>query len=113
MKHVEIDRIYRNIPLDEIPWNIETPPDALVALVESGEVEPCRTIDLGWGTGKYRETRLGTILYFSSEDELKDLFEPCFHIIDLRTIEISGKFGPHIANYAFMEKSQKIGKYLM
>lgn len=210
MEQVEMDRIYRNIPLEEIPWNIETPPDALVELVESGKVEPCKTIDLGcgagnyaiylaskgfdvtgvdispmaikivkenakekrvkcnflvadvlgdleevvkgtfdfaydWellhhifpekrkkyvenvhrilnpggkylsvcfsekdpqfgGSGKYRETPLGTILYFSSEDELRDLFDPYFNIIDLRTIEISGKFAPHIANYTFMEK---------
>jgi len=65
------------------------------------------------GSGKYRETRLGTILYFSSEDELRALFEPYFHIKGLKTIEISGKFGPHLAIYAFMEKSRKISKYLM
>ncbi len=209
MKQIEMDKIYRNMPLEEIPWNIETPPDALVELVNSGKVKPCKTIDLGcgagnyavylagigfdvtgidispaaikiarenakkkgvkcnflaadvlgdldevretfdfaydWellhhifpdkrkkylknvykilnpggkylsvcfsekdpqfgGSGKYRETPLGTILYFSSEDELRDLFDPYFNIIDLRTIEISGKFAPHIANYTFMEK---------
>ncbi len=209
MKQVEIDKIYRNMPLEEIPWNIETPPDALVELVDSGKVKPCKTIDFGcgagnyaiylasvgfdvtgidispsairtakenakkkrvkcnflvadvlgdldevkqtfdfaydWellhhtypekrkkyvenvyrilnpggnhlsvcfsekdpqfgGSGKYRETPLGTILYFSSEDESRDLFEPYFNIKELKTIEISGKFAPHIANYAFMEK---------
>ena len=55
------------------------------------------------GSGKYRTTPLGTILYFSSEDDLKDLFTPRFTIIDLRTIEISGKFAPHLANYCFAE----------
>ena len=209
MKQVEIDIIYRNMPLEEIPWNIETPPDALVELVETEKVKPCKTIDLGcgagnyaiylasigfdvtgidispsatktakenakkkrvkcnflvadaigdldevkqtfdfaydWellhhiypekrkkyvenvyrilnpgrkylsvcfsekdpqfgGSGKYRETPLGTILYFSSEDELRDLFEPSFNIKELKTIEISGKFAPHLANYAFMER---------
>lgn len=209
MKRVEMDKIYRNMPLGEIPWNIETPPDALVELVESGKVKPCKTIDFGcgagnyaiylanigfdvngidtspsaiktakenakkkrvkcnffvadvlgdldevkqpfdfaydWellhhiypekrkkyvenvyrilnprgnylsicfsekdpqfgGSGKYRETPLGTILYFSSEDELRDLFEPYFNIKELKTIEISGKFAPHLVNYAFMEK---------
>lgn len=209
MKQVEMDKIYRNMPPEEIPWNIETPPDALVELVESGKVKPCKTIDFGcgagnyaiylasigfdvtgidispsaikiakenakkkrvkcnflvadvlgdsdeikqsfdfaydWellhhtypekrkkyvenvyrilntggnylsvcfsekdfqfgGSGKYRETQLGTILYFSSEDELRDLFEPYFDIKELKTIEISGKFAPHLANYAFMEK---------
>jgi len=209
MQQVEMDRIYRNMPLEKIPWNIETPPDALVELVDSGKVKPCKTIDLGcgagnyaiylasigfevtgvdisptaikiakenaekkgvkcnflaadvlgdldevketfdfaydWellhhifpekrkkyvenvhrilnskgkylsvcfsekdpqfgGSGKYRETPLGTILYFSSEDELRDLFNPYFNIKELKTIEISGKFVPHLANYAFMEK---------
>lgn len=206
---VEMDSIYKNIPLEEIPWNIETPPDALAELVDSGKVTPCKTIDLGcgagnyaiylasigfdvtgidispvaieiaeenakkkgvkwnflvadvlgdldevketfdfaydWellhhifpdkrkkyiknvyriinpggkylsvcfsekdlqfgGSGKYRETPLGTILYFSSDDELRDLFEPYFNIKELKTIEISGKFAPHLANYAFMER---------
>lgn len=204
-----MDKIYRNRSLDEIPWNIEEPPKALVELVESGKVKPCKTIDLGCGTGnyaiylanigfdvtgidisptaikiakenatkraakcnflvadvlgdldevnetfdfaydwellhhifpgkrkkyvenvykivnpsgrylsvcfsekdpqfggsgKYRETPLGTILYFSCENELRDLFDPYFDIKELRTIEISGKFSAHIANYAFMEK---------
>lgn len=46
-------RIYRKIPLNEIPWNIETPPDVLVELVDSGKVKPRKTIDLGCGTGNY------------------------------------------------------------
>ncbi len=53
MKQVEVDKIYRNMSLEEIPWNIETPPDALVELVESGKVKPCKTIDLGYGAGNY------------------------------------------------------------
>ena len=56
------------------------------------------------GSGKYRETPLGTLLYFSSEDELRVLFEPHFHLQDLRTIEIRGKHVPHLAIYAFMDK---------
>ncbi len=209
MTQLEIDRIYREMPLEKIPWNIDTPPDALVKVVKSGEVKCCRTIDLGcgagnyaiylasigfevtgidisptaikiasenarkkgikcnflvadvvgdleevketfdfaydWellhhifpekrkkyvenvyrildprgkylsvcfsekdpqfgGSGKYRETPLGTLLYFSSEDELRDLFEPYFDIKELRTIEIRGKPAPHLANYAFMER---------
>lgn len=206
----EMDKIYKDLLPEEIPWNIETPPEALVELVESGKVRPCKTIDLGcglgsyaiyfakagfdvtgvdispiaikmakkkagersvkctflvadvlgdlekvlkqtfdfaydWellhhlfpekrkkyaenvyrilnrggkylsvcfsekdpqfgGSGKYRKTPLGTTLYFSSEDELRELFEPYFNIICLRTIEISGKVAPHIAIYCFMEK---------
>jgi SAM-dependent methyltransferase len=205
----EMERIYKNIPLERIPWNIETPPDALVELVDGGEVKPCNTIDLGcgagnyaiylaskgfevtgidispaaikiakenaekkgvrsnflvadvlgdldevtetfdfaydWellhhifpekrkkyvenvhkilnpkgkylsvcfsekdpqfgGSGKYRETPLGTFLYFSSDDELRDLFEPYFRIIELEVIEVCGKFLSHLANYAFIER---------
>jgi SAM-dependent methyltransferase len=207
-----MDEIYRNIPLEEIPWNIETPPDALVELVNNGKVKPCKTIDLGCGTGnyaiylasvgfdvtgidisstaikiakenakkkrakgnflvanvlskldevkerfefaydwellhhmfpeqrrtyvenvhrilnpkgkyltvcfsekdrgfggsgKYRETRLGTILYFSSEDELRDLFVPYFTIKEIKTIGIRGKPTSHQANYVFMERKSK------
>jgi SAM-dependent methyltransferase len=213
MKQVEPDEIYRNVPLIEIPWNIETPPEVLVQLVESGKVLPCEVIDLGcgagnyaiyfahkgfnvtgvdispmaikfakenakkkkvkcnflvtdvvddlvnvvkktfdfaydWevlhhifpekrkkfiqnvygvlnpggkylsvcfnekdaqfgGSGKFRNTHLGTVLYFSSEEELNDLFNSYFDIIELKTIEIGGKSVPHIVNYAFMEKKSE------
>ena len=30
MNQAEMDRIYSEMPLEKIPWNIETPPDALV-----------------------------------------------------------------------------------
>ncbi len=56
------------------------------------------------GSGKYRETPIGTVLYFSSEDELRGLFEVHFRILELKTIEIPGKEAPHLAVYAFMEK---------
>lgn len=205
----EIDDVYKDMSLDEIPWNMETPPPPLVELVDSGKVEPCKAIDLGcgagnyaiylagrgfqvtgadsspaairiakenakikgircdfivadvvddpdkldqswdfaydWGllhhlfpeqrlkyvknvrrilnpkakylsaclsekdtgfggTGKYRKTRLGSTLYFSCEDELRQLFEPYFEIIDLRTVQISGKSEPRAFNCAFMER---------
>ena len=211
MRQTEMDNIYSDVPPEEIPWNMQTPPAALVRLVESREVKPCKTVDLGCGTGnyaiylanrgfdvtgidispaaitiaeqnaktksikcnflvadvlgnlqqfdqafdfaldwallhhifpqcrtkyvenlcrilkpgakclsvcfsekdpqfggsgKYRKTPLGTILYFSSEDELSDLFNPYFKIKELKTIEISGKFAPHLANYLFMEKQR-------
>lgn len=204
---VDMDKIYRDVPLENIPWNIETPPRALVELVESGKVKPCKAIDLGcgagnyaiylaskgfdvtgidvsptaigiakenarkkgvrckfivadvlgdlheiketfdlaydWellhhifpderekyvenvrrllnpggrylsvcfnendpgfgGTGKYRKTRLGTVLYFSSLEELKGLFEPYFKIEKAKTVTILGKGVEHIANYVFM-----------
>jgi len=202
MKYADVDRIYQTMPLDNIPWNSETPPDALVNLIQNGIVQPCRTVDLGcgagnyaiylaglgfdvtgvdssptaikiagkntkkrgarcrfivadllgdlhevtdtfdfaydWeflhhifpedreayirnvykitnpgatyfsvcfaesdpqfgGSGKYRTTRIGTTLYFSSESELMDLVSPYFTIRKLKTIDVSSKFGPHRA----------------
>ncbi|TSA56095.1 class I SAM-dependent methyltransferase [bacterium] len=199
--------------MNEIPWNIETPPNVLVELVDSGKVKPCKTIDLGCGTGnyaiylasagfdvtgidisptaikiakenakkkgikcnflvadvlgnlnevkgtfdfaydwellhhifpeqrriyienvykvlnprgkylsvcfsekdpefsgsiKYRKTRLSTILYFSSEDELRDLFEQYFNIKELKTIGIRGRTTSHLVNYAFMERRSRL-----
>jgi methyl halide transferase len=209
MKYADIDRIYQKIPLDKIPWNSKTPPDALVDLVQGGKVRPCRTVDLGcgagnyaiylagqgfdvtgidsspiairiamenaraqgaacrfivadllgdlhevvetfdfaydWellhhifpedradhvqnvhnilnpgalylsvsfseedpqfgGRGKYRSTPIGTTLYFSSESEVQELFSPYFVIRDLKTIDVSGKFGPHRAVYVLSER---------
>ncbi len=48
-----MDKIYRDVPLEDIPWILEIPPDALTQLVESGKVKPCKSIDLGCGTGNY------------------------------------------------------------
>ena len=56
------------------------------------------------GSGKLRQTPLGTVLYFSSEEELRELFSPRFAVRTLKTIEVEGKRGPHLMNYAFMEK---------
>jgi cyclopropane fatty-acyl-phospholipid synthase-like methyltransferase len=56
------------------------------------------------GKGKYRHTPLGTHLYFSSENELRRLFQRFFRIDELSTIEISGKGSFHNAHYALMEK---------
>ncbi len=53
MKQIEIDKIYREMHAGDIPWNIETPPKALVELIESGKVKPAKTIDLGCGAGNY------------------------------------------------------------
>jgi 2-polyprenyl-3-methyl-5-hydroxy-6-metoxy-1,4-benzoquinol methylase len=53
MKQIEIDEIYQKTPLEWIPWNVETPPAELVALVDSHVVTPCRAIDLGCGAGNY------------------------------------------------------------
>jgi len=209
MKNVDMDKIYRDVPPDKIPWNIEKPPEALVQLVDDGKIKPCKAVDLGCGTGhyaiwlagrgfdvtgidisptatnmaeenaakkggkcnflvadmlgdlkaldetfefaydwevmhhifpetrqkyvenvykllkpggkylsvcfseenpqfggsgKYRETPIGTVLYFSSEGELQELFERYFRVEELKTIQIKGKYEPHLAVYALMEK---------
>lgn len=56
------------------------------------------------GQGKYRKTPLGTTLYFSSEEELRKLFMPHFEIQELRTVEVRGKYAPHLAVCAFMTR---------
>jgi SAM-dependent methyltransferase len=198
MQTAELDEIYRKVPLERIPWNIETPPDVLSRLITSGKVRPCRAIDLGCGAGNYavwlaglgyevtgvdsslaaiqiarrraeeigfrctfvaadllgdlhqvegtfdfaydyellhhllpeeravyiknvhrltnphaiylsvcfseedpqfggngktRKTPLGTILYFSSEEEIRDLVSPYFTIRHLKTVDHAAKFG--------------------
>jgi SAM-dependent methyltransferase len=205
-----MDQVYRRLLPEEIPWNVEEPPQPLVELVQAGKVRPCRAIDLGCGTGnyaiylasegfevtgvdisptairiarknaekravrcdfvaadvlgdlaqvegtfdfaydwgllhhilpenrqryvenvlgrlndkgrylsvcfsdkdtcfegrgKYRDTSLGTVVYLSSEEELRELFEPFFFIKELKTIQIRGRSAAHLAIYAFMEKS--------
>jgi SAM-dependent methyltransferase len=49
------------------------------------------------GPGKYRSTRIGTTLYFSSESEILNLISPFFSIRELKTINITSRFGPHRA----------------
>jgi hypothetical protein len=48
-----MEDIYRKIPLEKIPWNIENPPDALIGLVERGQVFPRGTIESGCSAGNY------------------------------------------------------------
>ncbi|MCK9590583.1 MAG: class I SAM-dependent methyltransferase [Methanoregula sp.] len=210
MQTEEIDAIYKKVPLERIPWNIESPPDVLIDLVKSGRIRQCRAIDFGCGAGNYavwlarlgfdvtgvdssptaiqiardnaekkgvqctfviadllgdphpvegtfdfaydyellhhllpeeravyiknvyrltrpratylsvcfsdedphfggrgksRKTPLGTLLYFSSEDEIRDLVSPHFHILELKTMEVAAKFGgTHKAIYILCER---------
>jgi 2-polyprenyl-3-methyl-5-hydroxy-6-metoxy-1,4-benzoquinol methylase len=55
--------------------------------------------EFGGSGKKYRESPSGTRLYFSSQNELRELFEPHFHIIEAKIIRM-----PHIENYFLMEK---------
>lgn len=48
---------------------------------------------------KYRESPGGTRLYFSSQDELRELFEPHFRVIEDKIIRT-----PHIENYFLLKK---------
>jgi len=61
------------------------------------------------GRGRYRTTSIGTVLYFSSEEELRALFTPGFSIRRLETIEVAGKRGPHLAVCAFMRRKLRWG----
>ena len=61
------------------------------------------------GAGKYRTTPLGTTLYFSSERELRELFEPLFRVDELRTVEIPGKYQPHRAVAGLMTRREPGG----
>jgi SAM-dependent methyltransferase len=55
------------------------------------------------GKGKYRKTPIGTELYFSDENELRNLFETEFLILESRVLKIPGKTDSHIVNYFLME----------
>lgn len=49
----EMERIYRGMPPDQIPWNLPGLPRTLRDLVERGAVLPGRTVDLGCGAGNH------------------------------------------------------------
>jgi hypothetical protein len=53
---------------------------------------------------------LGTVLYFSSEGELRALFESHFTILDLLTVEVRGTTTSHLASYSFMERKEVASK---
>lgn len=56
------------------------------------------------GGGKYRKAPIGTTLYFSSEEEIHELFSQYFRILELKIIQIEGKPHAHFAVYALMKK---------
>ncbi|MHA2390503.1 MAG: class I SAM-dependent methyltransferase [Promethearchaeota archaeon] len=53
MKLDDMDKIYRERPLEKIPWVYETPPAILIELVEKHIIKPCKTIEFGCGIGNY------------------------------------------------------------
>ena len=58
------------------------------------------------GEGKWVRTPLGTLLYLSSEREIAELFEPVFRVDELRTVEIAGRHGTHVAIKALMSRRE-------
>lgn len=48
-----MNRIYAGTRPGDIPWNRESPPAALGALVETGAITPCRAVELGCGAGNH------------------------------------------------------------
>ena len=54
----QMEKIYREMSPDDIPWNIETPPEILQALITKNVLRPCRVIELGCGAGNY-------VIYFA------------------------------------------------
>lgn len=49
----QMNKIYRSIPPDKIPWNMETPPAILQNIVDTGKEGPCKAFELGCGAGNY------------------------------------------------------------
>ena len=49
----DLDDIYRNVPFDQIPWHSVSLPAAVTDLLSMGTIHPCRTVDLGCGTGTH------------------------------------------------------------
>ena len=48
-----MNKIYSGMDLDNIPWNIETPPEILQDLIRLKKLPPCKIIELGCGAGNY------------------------------------------------------------
>lgn len=47
----EWDRVYREYPLEELPWELGHPRRTLVELIEKGRIKPCKALDVCCGAG--------------------------------------------------------------
>jgi SAM-dependent methyltransferase len=56
------------------------------------------------GGGKFRRTPLDTTLYFSSLEEIGELYAPLFRVLELNTKLIAGKYGTHMAIVALLQR---------
>jgi len=48
-----MNKIYGGMDLNNIPWNVETPPEIFQDLIRSKKLPPCKIIELGCGAGNY------------------------------------------------------------
>ena len=54
---------------------------------------------------KFSISPVGTKLYYTSQEQIKELFEQHFDVVELRLTKILGRFGQeHTANYCLMKK---------
>lgn len=53
MLKAQMDNIYKNIALPDIPWNTEKPPKLLLEFVKNEMKKPSKVIELGCGAGNY------------------------------------------------------------
>lgn len=49
----QMESIYRELPLDRIPWNLREPPELLVDLLRTRKILPCDAVDIGCGCGNH------------------------------------------------------------
>jgi SAM-dependent methyltransferase len=49
----KMDEIYRDLPLDQIPWNAPTPPEILKQAIKANVPMRSKVIELGCGVGNY------------------------------------------------------------
>lgn len=49
----QMEKIYKEIEPNKIPWNIEDTPEILLGLVTRGTIKPCKLIEFGCGAGNY------------------------------------------------------------
>ncbi|MCT4602594.1 MAG: class I SAM-dependent methyltransferase [Marinifilum sp.] len=56
------------------------------------------------GEGKFRDTPIGTKLYFSSKEEIEELMSKYFNILEIKEIELKGSSIPHQAIFCLMQK---------
>jgi cyclopropane fatty-acyl-phospholipid synthase-like methyltransferase len=49
----QMEKIYKEMSPEDIPWNIVDPPEILQALITGHVLRPCKVMELGCGAGNY------------------------------------------------------------